>query len=192
MQHDMATNSDRRVNKSLCKPGTARIERTKVSRCLRFRTRGQRQRQHSAPRSVHDFAARHPERFWALGSEFRGIRVHGEYEPGLIQREQMPGVRWFRNSTLAFAHYVLCYRGDRPAVVFHNEGDHRREFVCAQLSGDIASLARALKACSIGGCDRIARAIIYGGAKNRWASESAGAQMFSRPFRPGQPGEHSC
>jgi acetoacetyl-CoA synthetase len=59
---------------------------------------------------LYDFSVRYPDRFWSLVWEFCGIRAHGEMEPVLVDREKMPGARWFPNVTLNFAKFKLSYQ----------------------------------------------------------------------------------
>jgi acetoacetyl-CoA synthetase len=144
------------MNKPIWEPGTERIERANLNRFMRFvrESTGNEDIRRHAP--LYDFSIRHPEKFWSLVWEFCGIRAHGEHDPVLIDREMMPGARWFPNVTLNFAQNLLRYKDDRCAIVFRNEWGHQREFTYAELHAEVGRLAHALKSAGVGVGDRVA------------------------------------
>jgi acetoacetyl-CoA synthetase len=144
------------MNKPIWEPGTERIERANLNRFMRFvrESTGNEDIRRHAP--LYDFSVRHPEKFWPLVWEFCGIRAHGEHEPVLVDRDRMPGARWFPNVTLNFAQNLLRYKDDRCAIVFRNEWGHSREFTHAELQAEVGRLAHALKSADVGVGDRVA------------------------------------
>ena len=144
------------MNKPIWEPGPERIERANISRFMRFvrDSTGNEDIRRYAP--LYDFSVRQPERFWSLVWEFCGIRAHGEMEPVLVDRERMPGARWFPNVTLNFAQNLLRYKDDRCAIVFRNEWGHKREYTYAELHAEVGRLAHALKGAGVGIGDRVA------------------------------------
>ncbi|MEO7431747.1 MAG: acetoacetate--CoA ligase [Dokdonella sp.] len=144
------------INRPVWEPGIERIERANLSRFMRFvreSTGNDDIRRHT---SLYDFSIRHPERFWSLVWEFCGIRAHGDHEPVLVDRDRMPGARWFPNVTLNFAQNLLRYKDDRCAIVARNEWGNEREISYAQLHADVGQLAHALKSAGVGVGDRVA------------------------------------
>jgi len=144
------------MSKPIWEPGAERIERANINRFMRFvrESTGNDDIRRYAP--LYEFSIRHPEKFWPLVWEFCGIRAHGEHEPVLVDRDKMPGARWYPNVRLNFAQNLLRYKDDRAAIVFRNEWGHARELTYAQLHGEVGRLAHALKQAGIGIGDRVA------------------------------------
>lgn len=152
----MSTHAAMPMNKPIWEPGSDRVERANISRFMRFvreSTGNDDIRRYAA---LYDFSVRQPDRFWSLVWEFCGIRAHGEMEPVLVDREKMPGARWFPNVTLNFAQNLLRYKDDRCAIVFRNEWGHKREYTYAELHAEVGRLAHALKDAGVGVGDRVA------------------------------------
>jgi acetoacetyl-CoA synthetase len=152
----MPIQSDSAASKPIWEPGPERVERANLSRFMRFvrESTGNEDIRRYAP--LYDFSVRQPERFWQLVWEFCGIRAHGDHEPVLVDRERMPGARWFPNVTLNFAQNLLRFRDERLAIVFRNEWGHRRELTYAQLHDEVGRVAHALKEAGVGVGDRVA------------------------------------
>jgi len=144
------------MSKPIWEPGTERIERANINRFMRFvrESTGNEDIRRYAP--LYEFSIRHPEKFWPLVWEFCGIRAQGEHEPVLVDRDKMPGARWFPNVRLNFAQNLLRYKDDRTAIVFRNEWGHARELTYAQLHAEVGRLAHALKQAGVGIGDRVA------------------------------------
>jgi acetoacetyl-CoA synthetase len=105
---------------------------------------------------LYDFSIRHPERFWQLVWEFCGIRATGDFEPALVDGDQMPGARWFPNVQLNFAQNLLRFKDDRPALIFRNEWGHEREISYAELQVQVGRTAHALRQAGVAKGDRVA------------------------------------
>ena len=152
----MSTNVGPSMQKPIWEPGPERVERANISRFMRFvrDAIGNEDIRRYAP--LYDFSIRFPDRFWPLVWEFCGIRAHGEHEPVLVDREKMPGARWFPNVTLNFAQNLLRFKDERPAIVFRNEWGHRREITFNELHAEVGRLAYALREAGVGAGDRVA------------------------------------
>ncbi len=144
------------MNKPIWEPGADRIERSNISRFMRFvrESTGNEDIRRYAP--LYEFSVRAPEKFWPLIWEFCGIRAHGEHEPVLVDRGRMPGARWFPNVTLNFAQNLLRFKDDRAAIVFRNEWNDRREVSYVELHEEVGRLAHALARAGVGVGDRVA------------------------------------
>ncbi|MCE5232027.1 MAG: acetoacetate--CoA ligase [Mizugakiibacter sp.] len=137
-------------------PTDERIERSNLSRFLRFareETGNEELRRH-AP--LYDYSVTHPERFWPLVWDFCGIRASGEREPVLVDGERMPGAKWFPNVRLNFAQNLLRYKDDKLALVFRNEWGHRRQYTYAELHAEVGRVAHALREAGVVAGDRVA------------------------------------
>lgn len=144
------------MNKPIWEPGTERVERANLNRFMRFvrESTGDEDIQRNA--SLYDFSIRHPEKFWSLVWEFCGIRAQGEHEPVLVDRDRMPGARWYPHVRLNFAQNLLRHKDDRTAIAFRNEWGHKRELSYAQLHAEVGRVSQALRDAGIGIGDRVA------------------------------------
>ena len=152
----MTTTLGASMNKPIWEPDTERVERSNISRFMRFvrESTGNEDIRRYAP--LHDFSVRQPDRFWSLVWEFCGIRAHGEHEPVLVDRDRMPGAHWFPNVTLNFAQNLMRYKDERTAIVFRNEWGHARELSYAELHAEVGRLGHALKQAGVVAGDRVA------------------------------------
>ena len=101
------------MNKPIWEPSAERMERANMQRFVRFvrDSTGNEDIRRYGP--LYDFSIRQPERFWPLVWEFCGIRASGDHEPVLVDRDKMPGARWFPGVRLNFAQNLLALQG-RP------------------------------------------------------------------------------
>jgi acetoacetyl-CoA synthetase len=144
------------MDKPIWEPGAERIERANINRFMRFvreQTGNEDIRRYSP---LYDFSVRHPETFWQLVWEFCGIRSIGDFDDVLVDREKMPGAKWFPNVRLNFAQNLLRFRDDRIALIARNEWGHKREYTYADLHEEVAKLAHALRAVGVTVGDRVA------------------------------------
>lgn len=143
-------------DKPIWEPGPERSERANMRRFIRFVAEQAGNGDITDYPALHDFSLRQPERFWPLVWEFCGIRANGELQPVLVDAERMPGARFFPDVKLNFAQNLLRFRDDKAAIVFRNEWGHQRQLSYAELHGEVAKLAQALKAAGVGVGDRVA------------------------------------
>ncbi|MEZ5460900.1 acetoacetate--CoA ligase [Dokdonella sp.] len=143
-------------SRPIWEPGPDRIERANLNRFMRFvreRTGNDDIRRY-AP--LYDFSLRQPGQFWQLVWEFCGIRSSGDFEPALVDGEQMPGATWFPGVRLNFAQNLLRYKDERVAILSHNERGQSRQISYAELHVEVARVAHALKGAGVGAGDRVA------------------------------------
>jgi acetoacetyl-CoA synthetase len=97
----------------------------------------------------------HPEEFWASVWEFGEVR--GEMgRTVVIDREKMPGARWFPEARLSFAENLLRRRDDGDALVFWGEDKVKGRASHAELYRAVAQTAAALRAMGVVKGDRVA------------------------------------
>ena len=128
-------------------------------------------RQRLAP-NVTDFASLYawsidrPAEFWsevwrfcevvaerhADGSSWRSVLAGGDR---MAPPDAEQGPRWFDGARLNFAENLLRYRDDRVALVAWNELGLQRRLTFAELYGEVARLAAALRTHGVGVGDRV-------------------------------------
>ena len=104
---------------------------------------------------LHAWSVNEPEKFWPTLWDF--CEVIGE--PGgrvVVDREKMPGARFFPDGRANFAENLLRRRDDTPAIIFRGEDKVRREMTWAELYDAVSSLARAFRADGLVAGDRVA------------------------------------
>jgi acetoacetyl-CoA synthetase len=117
--------------------------------------------------SLYEWSITNLELFWSEVRRFCGV-IAGPADPAiacervLIGRSRMAppdpelGPRWFVATRLNFAENLLRYDDDREAVVFWNEHGRQRRLTFAELRGEVARVAKALRATGVGVGDRVA------------------------------------
>ena len=97
-----------------------------------------------------------PEAFWAAAWDFFGIRSMSGYTSVLVDRQRMPGAKWFEGATLNFADNLLRPAYDGVAIVAYSETGRRVEVTWQELRHQVASVAQFLRAAGVGTEDRVA------------------------------------
>ena len=105
--------------------------------------------------SLHAWSIDHPEEFWVSLWEFGG--VIGEMgSTVVVDREKMPGARWFPEAKLNFAENLLCRQIEGDALVFWGEDKVKGRVSQAELHRAVAQTAAALRAMGVVKGDRVA------------------------------------
>ena len=113
-------------------------------------------------RSFEDFHALHawsvaePEAFWRSVWDWCGVIGEGPLEPALLDRDQMPGARFFPEARLNFAENLLRRNDAGEAIVFRSEDRVERRLTWAELQAAVSRTAQALAAEGVGPGDRVA------------------------------------
>ncbi|MCX7149725.1 MAG: acetoacetate--CoA ligase [Rhodocyclales bacterium] len=104
---------------------------------------------------LHAWSIEHPEEFWASVWEYGEVR--GEMgSTVVIDRQKMPGAKWFPEARLNFAENLLRRRDDADALVFWGEDKVKGRASHAELYRAVAQTAAALRAMGVARGDRVA------------------------------------
>ena len=105
--------------------------------------------------TVHAWSIAHPEEFWTSVWEFGEVR--GEMgSTVVVDREKMPGAKWFPQARLNFAENLLRRRDASDAMVFWGEDKVKGRASRAELYRAVAQTAAALRAMGVVKGDRVA------------------------------------
>ncbi len=105
--------------------------------------------------ALHRWSIEHPDEFWLSLWDFAG--VIGERGGAVVlDRDRMPGARWFPEARVNFAENLLRRRDDADALVFWGEGRVSRRLSHGELQRKVAQLAAAMRALGVVQGDRIA------------------------------------
>jgi acetoacetyl-CoA synthetase len=105
--------------------------------------------------ALHRFSVTEPEKFWGLLWQELGIL--GEMTgPVLVDRDKMPGARFFPESRLNFAQNLLRKKGSEAAIVFRGEDRVREKFTWDGLHELVSRMQQAMRESGIQKGDRVA------------------------------------
>ena len=137
-------------------PSAQRIAGTRLTKFAKTAGKRWNRRLASADyQALHAWSIDHPEEFWASVWEFGEVR--GEMgKTVVIDREKMPGAKWFPEARLNFAENLLCRRDDGDALVFWGEDKVKGRASHAELYRAVAQTAAALRAMGVVKGDRVA------------------------------------
>ncbi|MCP5365419.1 MAG: acetoacetate--CoA ligase [Hyphomicrobiales bacterium] len=105
---------------------------------------------------LHAWSVRESDNFWPSVAEFCGLRAETWGERVLVDRDAMPGARFFPDARLNFAENLLSQRDDSDALVFWGEDQIKRRVSWRELHEQVSRLAQALQASGVVAGDRIA------------------------------------
>ena len=104
---------------------------------------------------LHRWSVEAPEEFWLNIWDWTGVIGTGDTDPVVVDREQMPGARWFPNTRLNFAQNLLRRQDTALALVFQAEDKVTRSLSFAELYAQVARLADGLKQAGVVPGDRV-------------------------------------
>lgn len=104
---------------------------------------------------LHRWSVEAPEEFWLNIWDWTGVIGTGDTEPVVVDREQMPGARWFPNIRLNFAQNLLRRQDAALALIFQAEDKVTRSLSFAELYAQVARLADGLKQAGVVPGDRV-------------------------------------
>ena len=104
---------------------------------------------------LHRWSVEAPEEFWLNVWDWTGVIGAGDTEPVVVDRQQMPGARWFPNTRLNFAQNLLRRQDAALALIFQAEDKVTRSISFAELYAQVARLADGLKQAGVVPGDRV-------------------------------------
>ena len=145
--------------KPLWRPGAQRIEQARLTGFAR-KAIGRWQLDINTWPDFMRWSIDSPEQFWASVWDDCGVIASQRGEQVVIDREKMPGARWFPQARLNFAENLLRVHGAndgaKDALVFWGEDKLQRRVSRDQLRQQVSRLAQALRAAGVGPGDRVA------------------------------------
>ena len=105
---------------------------------------------------LHQWSVTNREEFWQSIWSFCGVIAETPGETVLLDRDSMPGARWFPEARLNFAENLLRRRDRGTALVFRGEDRVKSSVSYADLYAEVSRLAQALRAAGIKAGDRAA------------------------------------
>ena len=96
-----------------------------------------------------------PEAFWSTLWDFCGA-IGEKGSEILVDRDRMPGARWFPQARLNYAENLLKNRDDGEALVFWGEDKVKRRMSRAELYAEVARFQRFLIEAGVDEGDRVA------------------------------------
>ena len=93
--------------------------------------------------------------FWASIWGFFGVRADGDPSPVLASRE-MPGARWFPDTSLNYAEHIFAGKDDAEAAILHaSELRDLEQLSWGELRAQVAAVAAGLRALGVEPGDRV-------------------------------------
>ena len=106
--------------------------------------------------TLHAWSCTDREQFWQAIWQFCGVVGSTQGDTILIDRERMPGARWFPEARLNFAENLLRKRDDSTAIVFWGEEQVKSRLTWAELYAAVSQMAQALRAQGVKPGERVA------------------------------------
>ena len=142
------------MNGPLWKPSEDAIRHSAMTRLMGLASR--RGLERLDPEGLHEWSVAEREAFWDLVWEDCGVISQRKGERICVDRDLMPGARWFPDARLNFAENLLRRRDDGEALVFRGEDGERRVLSFGELRDSALSFSAALRSFGIVAGDRIA------------------------------------
>ena len=105
---------------------------------------------------LHAWSCHDREQFWQAIWQFCGVVGSTQGDTILIDRDRMPGARWFPEARLNFAENLLRQRDHAIAIVFWGEEQVKSQVTWGELYAEVSRLAQALSAQGVKPGDRVA------------------------------------
>ncbi len=110
-------------------------------------------------KALHAWSVENPAAFWSFYVDWAGIGFGGSFKT-VLSDDPMPFTRWFEGATLNYAQQLLFPKAltspDQPALISVTETGAERTLSYAELRGEVARCAAALRREGVGVGDRVA------------------------------------
>ena len=105
---------------------------------------------------LHRFSVTEMEKFWRSLIEYAELNGETWAGPELVDRDKLPGAKWFPEARFNYAENILKRRDGADAFVFWGEDKVKRRMSFKTLYDQVSSIAQALKGMGVGPGDKVA------------------------------------
>jgi acetoacetyl-CoA synthetase len=138
----------------LWEPSAELVERSRLREYMRW-LEAERGLRFDSYDALWRWSAGDLDAFWRSIWDFFEVRADGDPSPVLGSRE-MPGARWFPNTSLNYAEHVFAAKADGETAILHaSELRELSELSWGELRSQVAALAAALRGLGVGRGDRV-------------------------------------
>ncbi|MGI9483285.1 MAG: acetoacetate--CoA ligase [Hyphomicrobiales bacterium] len=142
------------MNKPLWQPSAKRISSTNITRFAEFVNKRDGLNL-TGYDQLHDYSVNEQEAFWTQVWDFCGVTAQTRGNRAIVDKEKLPGARFFPDAQLNFAENMLQHRGDGPAMIFRGEDKVRETVSWDQLQGKVSRVSQAFAKAGIEVGDRV-------------------------------------
>ena len=135
-------------------PGASRVAHSRLSRFVAHAAPAA-SRPLDDPRALHRWSVEQPDEFWRAVWTFCDV-IGQPGDDVIVDRDRMPGARFFPQAQLNFAENLLRRGDDAPALLAFTERGGPRPMSHAVLRAEVARAAAALRADGVQPGDRVA------------------------------------
>jgi acetoacetyl-CoA synthetase len=138
----------------LWEPSAELVERSRLAEFMRW-LRSERGMELDGYDALWQWSVDDLDGFWRAIWDFFEVRADGDPEPVLASRE-MPGARWFPNTSLNYAEHVFAGKDDEEVAILHaSELRELGELRWGELRRQVAATAAGLRALGVERGDRV-------------------------------------
>ena len=105
---------------------------------------------------LHQFSVTEMEKFWRSLIAYAELNGETWTGPELVDRNKLPGAKWFPEARFNYAENILKRRDDADAFVFWGEDKVKRRMSFKTLYHQVSSISQALKGMGVGPGDKVA------------------------------------
>ena len=106
--------------------------------------------------ALHSWSTADSQAFWGEVWDFCSVKADHRGERLVIDRDKLPGARFFPDARLNYAQNLLVRADDTPALIFRSEHKPRRELSWKELQATVAEIHHGLRRLGLNAGDRIA------------------------------------
>jgi acetoacetyl-CoA synthetase len=138
----------------LWEPSAELVERARLTEFMRWLA-GERGLSFDTYQELWKWSVDDLDGFWSAIWEFFEVQAEGDPSPVLASHE-MPGARWFPNTSLNYAEHVFTGKRDEEVAILHaSELRELGELRWGELRAQVAAVAAGLRQLGVGRGDRV-------------------------------------
>jgi len=141
------------MSKLLWKPDANQAKKTHMYRFMQ-QVNARYNKDFSNYFQLHQWSIENISDFWAMMWEFADIIASANYTQ-VIDKNVMPGAKWFEGAKLNFAENLLRFRDDKTAIIFKGETQDVIHITYKELYSEVARIAKSLKEIGVTKGDRV-------------------------------------